>query len=221
MATVLPGYVWLKDLNRYRDTTSGQFVSSRTITDILRTQTSETQSRLNDIATSYHEGRISPSSFVEQLRVEVRRNAIQNVALAKGGFNSLTQSDYGRIGQTLRTQYAQISGTAQDVIDGKVSIAQLQNRINGYAGEGKRLYYVTQKDNMRPSSFDNVIIARRQLGDAMHCADCPAYDARGWVLLAEIIPPGVACQCQSHCQCGMLTREIPRADLAEWLGTKR
>lgn len=221
MADILPGYIWHKDLNRYRDMSSGRFVSRQSINEILTAQTSEAEARLGAIATAYYEGRISPASFAEQLRTETRRNALQNMALAKGGFDQLTQADYGRAGQALRGQYAQIVGTAIDVTIAAVTIGQLLNRMAGYAGEARRLYYVTLQETMHSSSADMVTIARRVLGDAQHCADCLMYYERGWQLLTDAVPPSVACQCTTHCRCSLLIREVPRAELDQWLGTKR
>lgn len=221
MATVLPGYVWLKDFNRFRDMETGRFVSRQTINDILQTQTSEAETRYREIATALHEGRITSASFVERMREESRRNMLQNIALAKGGFDRLDFSDYGRAGQALRNQYAQFAGTAQDVADGKVSLPQLLQRANGYAGEARRQYYIADRDQRQPSNSDHVVIGRRTLGDAQHCEDCLKYYGQGWQMASEVITPGILCSCQTHCRCSVIYREVPRGELQQWSGTKR
>lgn len=221
MASVLPGYVWLKDFNRFRDMETGRFVSRQTINDITRSQTSEAEARYHELHTALHEGRISAASFVERMREESRRNMLQNIALAKGGFDRLDFSDFGRAGQALRNQYAQFAGTAQDVADGKVSLPQLLQRANGYAGEARRQYYIADRDQRQPSDADHVIIGRRTLGDAQHCAECLQYYQQGWVLASEVVLPGILCSCDTHCKCDVLYREVPRSELQQWLGTKR
>lgn len=219
----LPGYAWLSDAQRYRNLTTGRFVARRDITSLLDAQVSSAENRLHELATAYHEGRIAPSVWVEQMRTEVRRLELQQISLAKGGFDQLSQRDYGRAGASLRDQYARIIGTAQDVADGKVTLPQLLNRIDGYVGEGRKLYYQTQRDNAQTGNADGMTtIARRRLDPAAaHCIDCPEYYARGWVLASEVVAPGESCQCDSHCRCTVDYRDVPTSELDSWLGTMR
>lgn len=222
MADVLTGYTWSKSANRYRNQSSGQFVSRRSIVSLLNEQVNGAEKRLEELATALHEKRIAPSVWAEQMRTEMRRLEIQQIALAKGGFSQLNQRDYGRAGASLRQLYAQIVGTAEDVRDEKVTLPQLLNRIGAYVGEGRRLYHVTERENRPPAAEGNTSIARRLLApDAAHCADCPTYYDRGYVLASEVVAPGENCQCQSHCRCSVNYRDVPTSELGEWLNTKR
>jgi len=218
----LPGYTYNPDTQRYRNLNTGRFVARREITNLLDAQVSSAESRLHELATAYHEGRIAPSVWVEQMRTEVRRLEIQQISLAKGGFDQLSQRDFGRAGASLREQYARIIGTAQDVQDGKVTLPQLLNRIDGYVGEGRKLYYQTQRDNAGTGDADMTTIARRRLDPAAaHCPQCPEYYDRGWVMAGEVVAPGESCQCGSHCRCSVDYRDVPTSELGDWLGSKR
>lgn len=220
MADVLPGYTYNPDTQRYRDASSGKFVSRANINDLLREQVQSAESRLHDIATAYHEGRIAPASFVDIVRTEIKRLEIQQVALAKGGFDRLDYGDFGRVGGSLRGQYAKIIGTAQDVADGKVSLPQLLNRMNGYVGEGRKLYYQTLRDNAPKPSEGMATIERRILGDANHCQDCIDYYNQGYQLAGVLPRPGEDCKCQSHCRCSIVSRDVPSDELDRWIGAK-
>lgn len=217
---ILPGYVYNPDTARYRDSSSGKFVGRSAINDLLRTQVQGAESRLHDLATAYHENRISAASFVDMVRTESRRLELQNVALAKGGFDRLDFSDFGRVGASLRAQYAQIAGTAQDVADGKVSLPQLLNRMNAYAGEGRRLYFQTQRENAPQTAEGMTTIERRLLGNADHCPDCLDYYSQGWQPVGVLPSPGDSCQCRNNCRCSMTSREVPTSELDNWIGTK-
>lgn len=220
MADILPGYLYEPATSRYRSAQSGKFVSRADITDLLREQVQSAEARLHDIATAYHEGKISSTSFVDLLRTEQRRLTLQNIALAKGGFDRLDQRSYGKAGASLRQQYAKIIGTAQDVVDGKVSLPQLLNRIDGYVGEGRRLYFETERENKPEAPEDMTTIERRQLGNADHCDDCISYYEQGWQVAGVLPSPGNACKCQSHCRCGLISRNVPTLELGDWIGSK-
>lgn len=222
MADVLPGYTYNPDTQRYRNLATGRFVARREITNLLDAQVSSAESRLSELATVYHEGRIAPSVWTEQMRTEVRRLSLQQIALAAGGFDQLTQRDYGRAGYSLREQYARIVGTAQDVQDGRVTLPQLLNRIVDYVGMARTLYHMTQRDNGGTTAEGMTTIARRRLDPfARHCVDCPEYYQRGWVMLSELVPPGIDCQCAGHCRCTVDYRDVPTSELDQWLGTMR
>lgn len=219
---VLPGYTWNIDSSRYHNTQSGRFVSRDEINNLLRTEIQSAESRFRDLATAFHEKRISPTSFVEQMRTEQRRLTLQQISLGKGGFNQLSFSDYGRAGASLRDTYSKITGTAQDVVDGKISLSQLLNRVDGYAGEARGLYYKTTRGNVPVTPDGMISIERRTLGDSQHCEDCLRYYEMGWQVAGTVLPvPSVDCQCGSHCRCGLERRDVPADELDSWLGTKR
>lgn len=220
MADVLPGYTFAN--GRYRNQDTGKFVSRANINGLLESQIQSAESRLQDLATAFYEGKIAPAVFVEQVCSEERRLALQNSALAKGGFDRLSFSDYGRAGQMLRGEYQRIIGTARDVQAGTVTLPQLLNRMTGYAGDARRLYYQTQRTLQRPAAEGMTRIERRTLSaDAQHCKDCPGYYEQGWQMMGVLPSPGEQCQCAGHCRCSLIEREVPTVDLAEWLGTRR
>lgn len=217
---VLPGYGWNKDTGRYRDLNSGRFVSRQAINELLITQIQSAESRLGALSTSFHEGKIAPSVWVEQMRTEVRRLAIQQIALVKGGFSQIDNRDFIKADTLLRDVHIRITITAQDMIDGKVSLPQLLNRVSGYIGETRRLYWQTWLENARASSFDNVLIAKRTLGSSEHCEDCLAYYQLGYALIEDAVAPGSQCQCGPRCRCDLVVQEVPRNEVEQWLGTK-
>jgi hypothetical protein len=215
MADILPGYLFSN--GRYRNESTGRFVSRADINGLLDSQIQSAESRLQGLATAFYEGKIAPAVFVEQVCSEERRLALQNSALAKGGFDRL---DYGRAGQMLRGEYQRIIGTARDVQDGKISLPQLLQRMKSYAGDARVLYFQTKRNQPRQAAEGMTRIQRRMLAaDAQHCAECEQYYSDGWTL--DAVSPGEACSCRGNCRCSLIEREVPTADLAEWLGSRR
>lgn len=220
MADILPGYVFAN--GRYRNQDTGRFVSRANINGLLDSQIQGAENRLQDLATAFYEGKIAPAVFVEQVSSEERRLALQNSALAKGGFDRLTFSDYGRAGQMLRGEYQRIIGTARDVQAGTVTLPQLLQRMTRYAGDARVLYFQTQRTIPRQTAEGMTLIEKRNLSaEAQSCSDCIGYYDQGWQLYGTLPGPGEACKCGGSCRCGKTEREVPTADLASWLGTRR
>lgn len=220
VADVLPGYLFAN--GRYRNQDTGRFVSRANINGLLESQIQSAESRLQDLATAFYEGKIAPAVFVEQVCNEERRLALQNSALAVGGFDRLGFADYGRAGQMLRGEYQRIIGTARDVQAGTVTLPQLLQRMKGYAGDARVLYFQTQRNQARTAAEGKTLIQRRMLAaDAQHCADCETYYSNGWQPMGALPGPGEACQCRGNCRCSLIEREVPTEDLAEWIGSRR
>lgn len=220
MADILPGYLFAN--GRYRNESTGRFVSRADINGLLESQIQSAESRLQGLATAFYEGKIAPAVFVEQVCTEERRLALQNSALAKGGFDRLGFADYGRAGQMLRGEYQRIIGTAADVQAGTVTLPQLLNRMTRYVGDARVLYFQTQRTIPRQTAEGMSLIEKRNLSpEAESCSDCINYYDQGWQLYATLPGPGEACKCQGNCRCSKTEREVPTADLAEWLGTRR
>ena len=221
MADVLPGYTYDRTSSRYRDATTGRYVARERITQLLDTQVVSATQRMGALSDAYQAGKIAPGVWAEQMRTEARRLHLQQAALARGGWDRLTQSDYGRVGQALRQLCPKIVGTAQDVQVGAVTPAQLQARITAYAGSARSLYYQIERLNTQ-SSEGMTIIERRILDpEAESCEDCIEYASQGWQPVGVLPVPGQDCECEHHCRCGLKQREIRADQLDEWIGTLR
>lgn len=220
MADVLPGFVFAN--GRYRNQDTGRFVSRADILALLESQLQSGEDRLVALAIAFYEGRISYAVWIEQTYIEERRLGLQHSALAKGGFDRFGLDDAAAIAAVLALLLLRNRNTARDVQAGEVTLPQLLNRVNGYIGSIRRLYFATRRRVRRLTDADTTIIERRILSvDAQHCRDCPIHYQRGWQVLGTLPSPGEQCQCGDHCRCGIIEREVPTADLPNWIGTRR
>lgn len=218
MANVLPGYTYDKGTNRYRNEGTGQFVSRADINSLVEEQVNGSEQRMNDLGSSYQSGELAASVYVEAMKQELKRTHLQQAALAKGGFDRLDQSDYGRTGQALQQLYPKIVGTAEDIANGEVSEAQLAQRNTAYAGSARTLYHRTETAN-REEEIDEIWIAKRSLDPtAQHCADCVSYAALGWQPEETLPEPGEACACGGNCRCSKQSKKIKTSELDSYLG---
>ncbi len=218
----LPGYTFETDIGRYRNGATGRFVARKDILGLLESQSNAVEARVGELTNAVMEGRISPVVWQEQMRTEVKRQVIQQTALGSGGFDQISQSAYGRAGADLRQLYAKISGTAADIADGKISMAQAQARANEYAGHGRSHFYTAEREKVRPSAPNKVFLERRMLGGGgKTCEDCISFYDAGWQPFGLLPPPASDSRCGGHCKCVLLRQEIDAAAAADWIGTKK
>lgn len=213
MADVLVGFSFERGVARYRSLADGRFVSRATINDLLDAQVSSAERRLGNLITATHEGRLSPSWFAETMRTELRRLHLQERALAVGGFDRLTQSDYGSIGRRLRDDYARVARMAQELQDGTATLPQALSRMQGYLGSARAEYYEAERRVLGETGRQWE--ERRILNAQESCGDCIDLAARGWQPSGTLPLPGSGgTQCTVYCRCTMDRREVRQPEVA-------
>lgn len=219
MPDVLPGYRFNERASRYISQSTGRFVARREIMSLLDAQVQSNENRVANLVTAYHEKRISASTFIEQMRTELKRQHLQNRALGAGGWDRLTQRDFGSVGAKLRDDYRRIEQLAVDIANGNATLPQALNRANGYVGNARVNFWEAERERMSPKA-GNVILERRVLGAAEHCADCVDYYSRGWQRQGVLPAPGTQSQCRTHCKCTMQYKEVNVLIMAEFIGRR-
>ena len=77
---------------------------------------------------------------------EIKMSHLANAAAAKGGWDQMSQADYGRAGQAIRAQYDYLNKFAQQVADGTQKLdGTLTRRAQMYAEAGRDTYEATVK----------------------------------------------------------------------------
>jgi len=219
MADVLPGYTYDRTSGRYRDASTGRYVSRDTVTQLLDDSVADAETRMNNLSDAYIAGDIAPAVYVDQMKTEVKRQHMQQAALAKGGFDKLDQSDYGRVGAATRDLYPKIVGTAEDVQKGEVSEAQLHQRNTAYAGSARTLYHRTERSNPTETEPDQVQLEKRTLDPAAeHCEDCISYAGQGWQMAGSLPVPGEQCACRHNCRCSLIKQTVSADEVSQYLG---
>lgn len=197
-------------------------MARRDILGLLESQSSATEARIGALTNAVTEGRISAAVWQEEMRTEVKRQVLQQTALGSGGWDQVSQAGYGRAGADLRQLYAQISGTAQDIADGKISTAQALARANEYAGHARSHFYTAEREKVRPSASNRVILERRMLGGGGRtCSDCVSFYDQGWQPFGLLPPPGVDSICRGNCRCNLIRTEVEAGTESDWIGTKK
>jgi hypothetical protein len=208
---VLPGFSFDTRASRYRNLSTGRFVprdrGPNAITRLLEQSVNSAEQRMGNIVQGLAAGEIAPGPAQLMLRDEVRRLSLQNAALGKGGFDRLTAQDYGRVGRQLRDTYQRTANLVRDVQAGTVTLPQAMNRIEGYALDARRQFFIAERDAARASGrqFEE----RRTLHARESCIDCVGYARMGWQPADTLPLPGEGgTRCGSYCRCTIERREV-------------
>lgn len=218
-SVILPGYEWVPAAHNYRRP-NGTFIKRGALLDLLSDAISQNERAMLKEVTGYVEGRIAMQTWIIGQSETLRREYLQNAALGAGGWDRLTQADYGRIGGKLRAEYARIANLAEQVAAKEVTLPQALNRVHMYQGGARRMFYETERGHLPGAGQGKATIERRVLGEAEHCGDCIAFYDEGWQPVGALPVPGAESECDGNCRCDLLRQSVPAAEIDQWIGTK-
>lgn len=196
-------YVWNAAQARYRDVTTGRFVSRTTVLGFLRESTLQASNQVRLLGERVASGEISVPVWTETFRKEIQGEFIRQYLTGRGGVSSMTQSDWGRVGRMLRDQYAYANNFAEELPN--LSAAQIASRSELYMRAANSAFYVAERVGMRAAGKTE---ERWVLGDTEHCADCEELASRGWVKIGELgtVPRAGMTACLVNCGCSIAYR---------------
>jgi len=216
---MLRGYSFVRRLQQYRRIKTGIPVARSEILKKLDRSIDGRDKRIQGHVIAAMEGRISPNTFGVLEHKLLKRQALQSVALVSGGWDQVTQRDYGRVGAMLRGQYAKLAGLTGEIAAGTVSPAQAMNRTHMYLGETRSLAISVEREHLPPPPPGKTRIERRILDpQAAHCVQCPGYYRAGWQPAGTLPSPGMACDCDGNCRCTLISKEVPTGDAIRYMG---
>jgi hypothetical protein len=187
-----------KKSGRFRDLTTGQFVPrSRVLLEVDR-EIERTSVRLQGIVRLLASEKVDLPEFQIRFAEELKIANLRMAAFGAGGRSQMNASQFGHVGQKLKQEYGFLDGFAQDLADGRLSIAQALNRAAMYAESTAQAFHRAEQQTKARDGF----LGKRSLDvGANHCASCPAYATDGYVPANQIVPVGVNCECRRRCRC--------------------
>ncbi len=193
-----PEYGWNSDAQRYVDLSSGRFVSRAQVRTALDQAILSAQGGIREVSQSLVDGNISLATWQTVMAHEIKLIHLASGATAAGGWAQLTQSDYGRIGQALRQQYAYLQNFALQIESGAWPLnGSLVTRALMYGEAGRGTFEEFQRAYARANGLTQ---ERRRLGAAEHCNDCVRFANLGWRPIGYLPRIGQS-QCRTNCKC--------------------
>lgn len=197
----LPGYVWDRRLRGgrfrtvYDDGRLGRIVAPRDIVQQLRMLTDRSGRQFANLAEDAFTGRITVADFQRALIGELRALYNANTALALGGWQRLGPAEWGRNGGLLREEYRHLAAFAQELADGKLSLAEARARAQLYADNAYARYWQEDLRLKQEAGFREERLVT--VGDDRVCASCRAAERQGYAPLGTfVIPLHFGCRCE-------------------------
>lgn len=149
------------------------------------------------------DGRLSLAQWQAAMMAQIKQVHLLGASVAMGGWHSLDQSDFGWIGQRVRSQYAYLRGFAADLAAGRQKLdGQALARTTLYAEAGRQTHRAAEQ---RAARQRGLLEEMNRLGAADHCPGCLSQSSRGWVAIGSLVPCGSR-ECLTRCHCSLQFR---------------
>lgn len=123
---------WDQGRKRYVSVKTGRAVRWSTLDALRHDLALGQRAWADDMARQVANGNLTARRWEMEVRERVKLVYLTEYMLARGGKNVMTFADYGRVGRMLRDQYGYLRRFTDDVLDGKLSEAQLADRTGKY-----------------------------------------------------------------------------------------
>lgn len=190
------GFTYDTSIQRYR-APNGKLVSATDVRTALDEAIAKSELRARALGAAMADGEISATAFYREMRTIVKSVHLYSAASAVGGWAQMTQSDYGRVGQIVRGQYAYLNNFAAQIAGGLPMNGAIEQRAGMYAQAGRMTHEDIRRELERGRGRTH---ERNILHPADHCGDCVAMRDRGRVPIGTLIPLGKR-QCKTKCRC--------------------
>lgn len=200
---------------RYRDAKSKRFISWRKVESLARKETLRTEKKLTKLYQAYKAGDLDQFQFESQFQQTLKEAYIVQSALGKGGVEQLNKSDYGKLGNLLKEQYARIERMSEGIRTETISDKQIQQRIRLYSQSSLGGFYRSHTDLRDLLGYEGWRFLNPM---AKHCQSCIRHQTNGYVSASEIVPIGVQCECRLNCKCRIEWRRKLTPKLTDLIG---
>jgi len=121
------------------------------IGDVSKSRLIEVRTQIfNDLVDQLSEdvfaGRITIGQWEERMKVEIKALHSSTAVIGKGGWDEMTQSDWGKVGAAVKSQYRYLHGFAETISDKRdeISLKAIQARSRMYGNAGVNTAAVAQ-----------------------------------------------------------------------------
>ncbi len=185
---------------RYRGT-NGRFLSARAAEALVDGRINKLGAELRRFTRMLSAGDITLDQWQGSVREALKLVHVQAAIIGNGGRETMVATDWGRIGQRLRVEYAYLQNFANDLLGGRVSVAQSLARIGLYAQAIRGSFW--EGASIRQEKQGYSLMRRILDSQAKHCQSCINYAARGIVPIGSVPLPGQRCECRANCRCSV------------------
>ena len=191
-----PSLTFDPDLGRYH-TAGGRVITAAQVRAEMDRSLLKTAQRTQRLGDDLRAGRISLDVWRVEMKSAIKDAHLRSAALAKGGWDRMTPSDFGRVGQLVRDEYRALEQWTEEIKTGLPLDGRLRTRGQLYAQAGRATFHQVQAVEMARRGME---LERSVLSPADHCGQCVSEDRRGWRPIGQMIPIGER-TCGRSCRC--------------------
>jgi hypothetical protein len=198
-----PEYLWNESAAQYTNKRTGRFVSRRVIRDQLDKVVDASAENMVNLAKQLQAGEVSLAEWQVAMMQEIKTTHLASAAMQKGGWQQMTQADFGRVGRIVRREYRFLTGPqstsfVNQIVSGKQKLdGTLIRRAMQYGQSGRGTYYRFWDTEADKRGFDE---ERSILNPADHCTQCVDEAAKGFQKRGDMVPLGQRI-CRANDQC--------------------
>ncbi len=217
-----PGYQFDEAAGRYRDM-RGRFVSYATIFTVISAAENRSGDTIKELSIALLRDQIPASAWYTACAQCLQRIHVQFSVLGAGGIDGLRPDNFRYVDRAVRAEMQRLLAFGVAIAEKSLSEAQIEARVDMYIGSARKNYWaLLAKPKLTRT---DVLIERRRLGNADHCAWCDYLSKAGWQIVDTLPIPGESSsawndgQCLSACHCELERLIIERHATADFIET--
>jgi hypothetical protein len=214
MANPTPQYVWNERSARFRDVKTGRYISQSRVTAALNDVIDAAAAEMKAASVGLQTGQITLAQWQLVMEANIKNMHLASASMAKGGWNQLTQADFGRIGSIIKQEYGFLRKFALEISSGKQPLnGTFLQRAQEYMRAGKVTYYEVLKRE-KEKRLEVYVRNARHARDS--CPLCIEQERLGYVRTDDprLIPPGRR-TCRGYCKCEWIFSTAEEAGIVE------
>jgi hypothetical protein len=193
-----PQYLWNERAAQYSDRKTGRFVGRQVIRNQLDNVIDASSQVMRAISQQLRDGDIGLAEWQIQMMQQIKTTHLAGAAMQRGGWQQMTQADFGRVGQIVRREYDFLRTFAEQIANGEQKLdGTLARRAGLYGQQGRPTYLVFWDSTAAQRGFDE---ERSILQPAEHCTECVSEAAKGFQPIGQMISIGSRI-CRSNDKC--------------------
>ena len=196
-------YAWDKKTNRYRNLTTGVFVSSLLLRAELDLVVDKAIIRTKKITEAFRVAEIDLPEWQMNMAMEIKYINMAFGAAAYGGFNNISVNEWETVSETIDVQLQYLQKFAEELYTGEqAQNAAMSNRASLYMESARATY---ENERKRVEEDSGMTEEANVLAAGDNCNGCVDATLAGWQPIGSLPPIGGR-QCQSRCRCNMIYR---------------
>lgn len=217
MANPTPLYTFDERSGRFRNTRTGRFVPQSQVTAALNDVIAAAAAEMRAASVSLQTGGVTLAQWQLTMEAGIKNLHLASAAMAKGGWNQLTQADFGRIGAIIKQEYTWLRKFAGEIADNTQRLdGRFLQRAMEYMRAGKTTYWNILNREKEKRLLNYVRTRRHARDSCTGTGSCIEQESYGWIRIDDprLLLPGRR-RCRGFCLCDLEHATAEEAGIAE------